>query len=575
MAVLLPLLRHATRTATAATDAELLAQFSSGRDEDAFAELIRRHGPVVYRICCRLVGPDAADDAFQATFLVLATRLNAASAAGSIGGWLVGVAGRVARQMRRGALRRTRHEVAAAETRPIEWTDEAIDLADQFRVLDEELARLPNHLRDPVVLCLLHGRTQEQAASELGRDARTLRRRLERAKQVLRARLERRGVIPAVAAALVAGAGSVTAAIPHDLGKRTVSTVFNFLTGGTAAASSQPAILAKGIAMTMFTRKLMHGMVAATFGLLGLGVVLAGDGPPAYPPPPVASATTPMPLPAPPIGAPVLPQPPAMPVAAKVKPELSWERNEAAASAILVEARRTIEAGQKIVVVQALCVRVPIGFCERSGLTAEDSLAGVWILTQRERRMLTALFRTEPDKEVVTQPMITLDDGQTGFVQVGEQMPVVTGLEAETKNGKTVYTPKILTLGTGATLRVTPKVGADGHIMLRIETQNTDIVGTPVQVPVTPAGGAAKGAVPEFLKVGQMVTNEQTTQTTVVLPDSGTVVVRCEAPRERGTKPTHEVLWVLTANVVRGDANGKVVAPPAVVPPPPKPAVRP
>ena len=112
MAALLTIFRHAARHAThaeaPAPDRELLDRFAVGRDEPAFAELVRRHGPVVYRICRRLVGTSAADDAFQATFLVLATRLDAARAAGSVGGWLIGVAGRVARQMRRSAGRRAR-----------------------------------------------------------------------------------------------------------------------------------------------------------------------------------------------------------------------------------------------------------------------------------------------------------------------------------------------------------------------------------------------------------------------------------------------------------------------------------
>src|SRR4051812_3386228 len=98
MATLLPLLRSAAATASIVGDDELLERFTTGRDEAAFTELVRRHGPVVLRVCRRLVGPDAAEDAFQAVFLVLATRLDAARAAGSVAGWLVGVAGRVARQ---------------------------------------------------------------------------------------------------------------------------------------------------------------------------------------------------------------------------------------------------------------------------------------------------------------------------------------------------------------------------------------------------------------------------------------------------------------------------------------------
>ena len=139
------------------------------QEQNPFADLVRRHGPVVYRVCRRLVGSDA-DDAFQAVFLVLATRPGAARAAGSVGGWLVGVAGRVARQMGRAAGRRTRHESAAAGQSKSAPPEPSIDLADQFRALDEELARLPDRLRAPVVLCLLEGRTQEQAADEIGRD---------------------------------------------------------------------------------------------------------------------------------------------------------------------------------------------------------------------------------------------------------------------------------------------------------------------------------------------------------------------------------------------------------------------
>src|SRR5689334_780803 len=82
-------------------DAELLSRYIAGRDEHAFAALVRRHGPVVYGVCRRLVGPDAADDAFQATFLVLATRAATIRKAESVGSWLVGVAGRVASQMRK------------------------------------------------------------------------------------------------------------------------------------------------------------------------------------------------------------------------------------------------------------------------------------------------------------------------------------------------------------------------------------------------------------------------------------------------------------------------------------------
>jgi DNA-directed RNA polymerase specialized sigma24 family protein len=92
-------------------DADLLARFVAARDEGAFAELVRRHGPGVYRVCHRLVGPGAADDAFQSTFLVLACRARAVRKAASVGSWLIGVAGRVARQMRKRSARGPEAEV--------------------------------------------------------------------------------------------------------------------------------------------------------------------------------------------------------------------------------------------------------------------------------------------------------------------------------------------------------------------------------------------------------------------------------------------------------------------------------
>jgi RNA polymerase sigma factor (sigma-70 family) len=157
--------RLAVRSATSAPDVELLTRFIESRDEDSFTELVRRHGPVVYRLCRRLVGATAADDAFQATFLVLATRPGAARAAGSVAGWLVGVTGRVAQQARRTARRRTHHETIAATQAQTVSDDPGPSSGDQFRIVDEELTRLPDRLRGPVVTCWLEGRTQDQAAA--------------------------------------------------------------------------------------------------------------------------------------------------------------------------------------------------------------------------------------------------------------------------------------------------------------------------------------------------------------------------------------------------------------------------
>ncbi|MBX9583556.1 MAG: sigma-70 family RNA polymerase sigma factor, partial [Gemmataceae bacterium] len=186
--------------AVAEADADLLGRFVATRDEPAFAELVRRHGPAVYRVCRRLAGPSTADDAFQATFLVLACRAKSVRKAASVGSWLVGVAGRVSRQMRRREMGRASRERERPErSSPVAHAPGSPEIAELAAVLDDELSRLPASLRDPVVLCLIDGRTQEQAAAALGGSVRTVRRRLDRAKAVLRARLERRGVVPAVA----------------------------------------------------------------------------------------------------------------------------------------------------------------------------------------------------------------------------------------------------------------------------------------------------------------------------------------------------------------------------------------
>ncbi|AMV24806.1 ECF RNA polymerase sigma factor SigE [Gemmata sp. SH-PL17] len=557
MAALLPILRRAERAEVPVSDAELIDRFGRARDEAAFTELVRRHGPVVYRICQRLVGSASADDAFQATFLVLATKLRAARASNALGGWLAGVAGRVARQMRRGTGRRARYETAAAGTRATEWEDPSVDLADQFRALDEELTRLPDTLRDPVVLCLLQGYTQEQAAAELGRDARTLRRRLERAKSVLRSRLERRGVIPAVAGALVLGAGEVTAVVSHGLDRRTVALVFDFLTGGPAPAAALPVALAKGLAMTTFARKLVLGAVTGALGLVGLGAVLADGGPPApAPAAPVLSALTTEST----TGIP----PDVTPVGTSDKPEFDWARDEDVVKNLksLAEATRDPKAGPSVFV-QATCVRVPTGFCERIGLKSEHAQGTVYdvhVLTPRETRMFTSLLRVEPNREVLTRPQMLIADKKTGSSQISQNLDMVTEVRATTEGQNKIYTAKTMPVEVGFKMQVTPTITSNGLVHLEIKTLHTNLVDGSVKV-----GGARAP-----------ILNEHAVGSHVLVPDSGTVVFRTVvrgAPPQKATTtetgfpfplteirenwPSHEILWILTTHVVRVPEKGK------------------
>jgi RNA polymerase sigma factor (sigma-70 family) len=275
-----------------APDADLLRRFIETRDESAFAELVRRHGPVVYRVCRRLLGASAADDAFQATFLVLACQAKRVRKAGSVGSWLVGVAGRVAQQMRkrelRHALRANPENQRRGDADPLTDVRGSPGTADLAAVLDDELARLPDHLRGPVIACLVQGRTQEQAVAELGGSVRTLRRRLDEAKRLLRERLERRGVVPAVAAGLVSGLGGPAAAVPGELSCRTVFLVSDFLAGG--AASVPAAVLAKGVLTAMLARKVTLAVLSAAVGLTALGVGLADEKPRAQPTKPMTTA---------------------------------------------------------------------------------------------------------------------------------------------------------------------------------------------------------------------------------------------------------------------------------------------
>jgi RNA polymerase sigma factor (sigma-70 family) len=148
----------------AAADGALVERFAARRDEAAFAELVRRHGPMVLGVCRRLLG-DAhdADDAFQATFLVLARRAAAVRPAGRVGGWLYGVACRTARKARAAAAARRARERAGARPEAV-----AADGRAEWReVLDWEIGRLPDRHRTPLVLCDLEGRAYQKVARQL------------------------------------------------------------------------------------------------------------------------------------------------------------------------------------------------------------------------------------------------------------------------------------------------------------------------------------------------------------------------------------------------------------------------
>jgi RNA polymerase sigma factor (sigma-70 family) len=204
-----PLLRHLRTLLDAPalarrTDRELLDAFATRRDEAAFAALVRRHGPMVLNVCRHVLRHEQdAEDAFQATFLVLARKAASLGSVVSIVGWLHGVAHRTALSARKSAARRQAHASPPLPPEPVQPVTEAA-LHELQALLDAEVARLPEKLRAPFVLCCLEGHSKSEAARELGWKQGTLSSRLAEARERLRARLIRRGVTLSAALAAVA-----------------------------------------------------------------------------------------------------------------------------------------------------------------------------------------------------------------------------------------------------------------------------------------------------------------------------------------------------------------------------------
>jgi RNA polymerase sigma factor (sigma-70 family) len=254
------------------TDADLLAHYTAAHNAAAFAELVRRHGPTVLGVCRRMLGhAHDADDAFQATFLVLARGARSVRKPEALSAWLYGTAVRVCRKAR--GQRRPAGplpDAAAAGDDPFAeaaWKEVR-------GLLDDEVGRLPDALRAPLVLCYFDGLTRDEAAERLGWSRRTLMRRLERARERLRGRLTRRGVGAVGLGAAVLAPRGMAAPVPGRLATMAVAVG----TGGPVPAGVRA--LAGGAAL-----KLLH--VAAGLSLLlvagGLGWAALPATPPAAP----------------------------------------------------------------------------------------------------------------------------------------------------------------------------------------------------------------------------------------------------------------------------------------------------
>src|SRR6516164_2154989 len=202
----------ASRAAGEEADAQLLELFGAQRDEGAFATLVKRYGPLVLGVCRRVLCHEQdAEDAFQATFLVLVRNARSIRKSESVGSWLYGVASRIARRAKEVRARRAVQEVDLPNIAAPESCPDSL-VRDLRPVLDEEVNRLPPKYRLPFVLCHVEGKTNEQAARELGCPVGTVLSRLARARGRLRARLNRRGL--AARANLLAAALAEALACP-------------------------------------------------------------------------------------------------------------------------------------------------------------------------------------------------------------------------------------------------------------------------------------------------------------------------------------------------------------------------
>lgn len=257
-------------------DAELLSRFVRHRDEAAFAALVRRHGPMVLAVCRRVVRDGhAAEDAFQATFLVLARKAASLRQPELLGNWLYGVAYRTAMKARREAAKRRAHETHAVRAQEINPIEE-FEWRDLRAVLDEEINRLPERYRVPVVLCYLQGQSNAEAARRMGCSRGTVATRLARARDKLRRRLTQRGIglsVGVAAGALIPALRGGT--VPLALEQGMVKAAALLAAGHTQAAgalAAQAVALAKAVCKGMLMEKLKIPVVMVMMtALVGTG----------------------------------------------------------------------------------------------------------------------------------------------------------------------------------------------------------------------------------------------------------------------------------------------------------------
>jgi cobalt-zinc-cadmium efflux system membrane fusion protein len=274
------------------SDEELLSRFVTWRDESAeaaFAALVERYGPLVLDVCRRVLdNRHDAEDAFQATFLVLARKARSIARPAQLANWLFGVARRTALDARARAKSRRRRERRAQRIRRPETRTAGVEEYDRDElraILDGELARLPERYRGALVLCELDGLTRRAAAERLGIPEGTLSSRLVRAKDLLRHRLVRRGLAPTalvLPAALAREAAARSAVVPHSLVESAIRAATHVRAGAAVAEASSTSVatLAHGVLNAMLFARIKGIFLAlATTGIISMSVGVVAQGP--------------------------------------------------------------------------------------------------------------------------------------------------------------------------------------------------------------------------------------------------------------------------------------------------------
>jgi RNA polymerase sigma factor (sigma-70 family) len=286
--ILLRYIRHlgTAPQSDAASDAALLGRYVSAKDQAAFATLVDRHGALVFHVCRRiLVNVQDAEDAFQAVFFVLARKAATVRPRETLSAWLHGVAYRVALKARSTRARKLRAARPIAPSAANAGHDPLAELSarELLTIVDDEVRRLPQVYRLPVILCCLEGHSQEEAARQLGWTAGSVKGRLERGRAQLHKRLSRRGLaLPAALAAVEVSRSATSAAAIGGLFIATVQGAMAFAARGGAAANgvskAGAAVLAEGVlksmavAKTKFVAMLLLAAGVAATGTMAFGL---------------------------------------------------------------------------------------------------------------------------------------------------------------------------------------------------------------------------------------------------------------------------------------------------------------